>query len=62
MLAKVLTALAAVVMFVSTVELGHFSARPSHVRPAREFFAPELGLPSVPELGAAPATKTSLTR
>lgn len=58
-----LTALAAAVMFVTTVELGHFSARHPPLAPVqRDLFAPELGLPTVTEAGGEPASSTSLTR
>lgn len=57
------TALVAAVMFVTTVELGHLSARHRPVAPVlRDLFAPELGLPTVTEAGAEPASSTSLTR
>ena len=57
------TALVAAVMVATTLELGRFSARHRPVAPVRvSLFAPELGLPSVPDLGAEPATSTSLTR
>jgi hypothetical protein len=54
------TALAAV-MFVTTVELGHFSARHRPVAPVlRDRFAPEL--PTITEAGVEPASSTSRTR
>jgi len=64
MLSKwLLTALVATVMFVTTVELGHLSARHRPVAPARaDLFAPELGLPTVREADAVPAPSTALTR
>ena len=56
------TALAAV-MFVTTVELGHFSALHRPMAPVhRALLEPELGLPIVAETGAEPASSTSLTR
>ena len=57
-----LTVLAAVVMFLTTIELGHLSARHPVVPVRADHFAPELGLPSVPEVGGEPASSTSLTR
>lgn len=57
------TVLAAAVMFITTVELGHFSAHhPPATRIHRDLFAPELGPPTVPEAGGGPAASTSLSR
>ncbi|MGH7356737.1 MAG: hypothetical protein ACRELS_19445 [Candidatus Rokuibacteriota bacterium] len=58
-----LTAVAAAVMFGTTIELGRVSARHRPVAAVRaDLYAPELGLPTVTEAGAEPAASTSLTR
>ena len=50
------TVLAAAVMFVTTVELGYYSARQRLVAPvAHDLFAPEMGLPTATEVGPEPA-------